>query len=186
MINRKRFIVVCATATLLSVMFFFVLCMSTGCSKENNDNVSSGKTTAEINFNKGKKLYNEHRYADAIEYLKKAAEQGHHDAQTLLGDYYFEKRNGLDYSEALEWYEKASKTGEHTKETGQRIFMCFFLQEANKGDRIAQFYVFCAYEDGIYVKQDKEEAKKWLKKAADSGHPDAKSILKTRRMLGQE
>lgn len=175
--KRNKLVVVCVTAAVFAILLFSVLVMGAGCSGDE-------KTNTESNYDKGRKAYEEHRYTEAVEYLLKAAEQGHHDAQEKLGEFYYEKGGEQGFSEALAWFTKAAKTGTLSKENKERAFMCAYFQEAYKGNPVAQYYIFVAYEGGVYIKQDKEEARKWLRKAADSGHPEAKSILETREKFG--
>ena len=62
-------------------------------------------------------------YSEAVEWFRKAAEQGYADAQIYLGNCYY---NGWcvpqDYSEAVKWYRKAAEQGnEYAKEQLQRL-----------------------------------------------------------------
>ena len=175
--NRNELIGVPATVALVTVMIFSVLSMGAGCSGDE-------KSKTDSNYDKGKKAYDEHRYTESVDYLLQAAEQGDHEAQIELGELYYEKGSEQGFSEALAWFTKAAKTGTLSKENKERAFMCTFFQEAYKGNSVAQYYVFLAYEGGVYIKQDKEEARKWLKKAADSGHPEAQLILEMREEFG--
>jgi len=51
------------------------------------------------------------------------------------------------------------------------------LEEANSGDAEAQYGVGIKYLNGQGVKQDRKEAKRWLKQAAASGHEAAQDKL---------
>ena len=93
---------------------------------------------------------------EAMKWFRKAAEQGHIDAHTFLGDMYFQG-DGVpqDYAEAVEWYRKA----------------------AEQGDDVAQFKLGQMYEEGKGVQKDMTEATKWIRKAAEQGHEYAKEWL---------
>ena len=51
-------------------------------------------------------------YAEAVKWYRKAAEQGHAEAQYLLGVMY-NNGNGVikDFQEARKWYQKAAEQG---------------------------------------------------------------------------
>ena len=62
-------------------------------------------------------------YSEALEWFRKAAEQGYADAQCNLG-YCYDKGQGVpqDYSEAVKWYRKAAEQGnEYAKEQLQKL-----------------------------------------------------------------
>ena len=100
---------------------------------------------------------------EAIQWYRKAAEQGHIDAQrslgfaqSFLGHCYF---NGdvvkKDKSEAVKWYRKAAECG----------------------DSQAQYDLGRCYYEGDGVKMDKTEAVKWYHKAAEHGHDKAQRAI---------
>ena len=95
-------------------------------------------------------------YGKAVEYFRKAAEQGNANAQYNLGWCY---RNGRgvtqDYNESVRWYRKA----------------------AEQGDADAQNDLGWCYETGRGVTQDYNEAVRWYRKAAEQGHAYAQSNL---------
>jgi TPR repeat protein len=93
---------------------------------------------------------------EAMKWFRKAAEQGHLDAHTFLGDMYFQG-DGVpqDCAEAVEWYRKP----------------------AEQGDDVAQFKLGEMYEEGKGVQKDMTEATKWIRKAAEQGHEYAKEWL---------
>jgi TPR repeat protein len=70
-----------------------------------------------------------------------------------------------------EGFEAASKGSYNTA-------LVEFQIAAEKGDVRAQYSLGIMYFDGIGVKKDHDIAVKWLKKAADKGHPAAQQILK--------
>ena len=87
---------------------------------------------------------------------RRAAAQGHADAQYWLGIVY---SNGLgvsaDASEAAKWYHRAAERG-HAK---------------------AGFELGHMYAVGRGVPQNSREADKWYRRAAEQGHTEAKSFL---------
>lgn len=94
----------------------------------------------------------------ALEWFKKAAEQGDAHGQYLLGQMYTEGKGGLKESEqmAVEWYEKS----------------------ANQGYAPAQYYLAILYLTGIDgIEKDQDKAFELLKKAADQGYQDAVNLL---------
>ena len=95
--------------------------------------------------------------AKAVEWLRKAAKQGHADAQSNLGWMYQEGR-GVSQSdtEAVKWYRKAAK----------------------QGHADAQFNLGWMYQKGRGVSQSDTMAAKWYRKAAEQGDKDARKALR--------
>ncbi|MDO5296135.1 MAG: tetratricopeptide repeat protein, partial [bacterium] len=95
-------------------------------------------------------------HTKAIEWLRKAAEQGNARAQNTLGLTY---NNGQgveqDYNKAVEWYRKA----------------------AEQGNIMAQFNLGVMYENGQGVEQDYNKAVEWYRKAAAQGNAMAQNNL---------
>jgi len=96
-------------------------------------------------------------YTETIRWYRKAADQGHAKAQTVLG-YMYDDGLGVpkDYAEAVRWYRKAADQG---------------LPEA-------QHALGNSYFSGQGVPQDCAAAKRWYQKAADQG------VGYSQRMLG--
>jgi hypothetical protein len=93
---------------------------------------------------------------EAMNLFRKAAEQGHIDAHTFLGDMYlFGEGVPQDYAEAVKWYRKV----------------------AEQGDDVAQFKLGEMYKEEKGVPKDMTEATKWIRKAAQQGHEYAKEWL---------
>jgi len=94
--------------------------------------------------------------AKAVEWYKKAAEQGHAKAQFNLGVDY---SNGIgvakDEAEAVKWYQKA----------------------AEQEDAEAQYNLGVCYLNGAGVAKDDEEAVKWFRKATEQGNADGQNNL---------
>lgn len=94
--------------------------------------------------------------AEAVKWLRKAAEKGNVRAQYNLGMMY-DKGDGVpkNLKEAAGWYRKA----------------------AEKGHVQSQFNLGLMYTNGEGVPKDRKEAVKWLRKAASKGHPNARKLL---------
>ena len=97
-------------------------------------------------YSKGKGVPQD--YAEAVKWLRKAADQGVADAQFNLGLLYL-GGDGVNqnYAEAAKWCRKA----------------------AEQGDVDAQFNLGLMYLKGDGVNQNYAEAAKWFRKAADQG-----------------
>ena len=93
---------------------------------------------------------------EAVRWHRKAAEQGHAEAQYGLGIRYA-RGEGVDqdYVEAVRWYRKA----------------------AEQGHAEAQYGLGIRYARGEGVDQDYVEAVRWYRKAAEQGHIDAKLAI---------
>ena len=119
------------------------------------NNPDTNLSPDELN-SRGVSHYNKQEYEQAVDFFRKAAEQGHTDAQFFLGLCY-EVGRGVtkDYNEAIKWYRKA----------------------AEQGNTIAQCNLGVCYENGHGVIQDYKEAAKWYRKAAEQGDADAQYIL---------
>ncbi len=88
-----------------------------------------------------------------MKWYRKAAEQGHAEAQQNLGVMYANGQGvAEDYGEAMKWYLKA----------------------AEQGDAHAQSILGFMYSEGQGVSQDYVRAYMWLSLAAKRDHEDAK------------
>jgi len=107
-------------------------------------------------FNIGQCYHSLHDYTQAAYWYRKAAEQGHVNAQFSLGAFY---GNGMgvkqDYEQAFYWYRKA----------------------AEQGQVEAQYIVGACYIDGLGVKEDQAQAFYWYRKAAEQGLGNAQGML---------
>jgi TPR repeat protein len=125
---------------------------------------AAGKGDAEAQNNLGW-MYNDGKgvakdKVEADKWFRKAAEQGHIDAQFWLGHMY----SSILFSngeEAVKWYRKA----------------------AEQGEILAQYYLGLMYYKGELIEEDIEEAVKWLRKASEQGDIDeyagkARDVLK--------
>jgi len=101
----------------------------------------------------------------AVEWYRKAAEQGHAGAQYMLG-WCYENGDGVsqDNVKRVEWYRKAAEQG-HAR---------------------AQFALGRHYFYGSGgVPQDYTKAAQWYRKAADQGETDAKELLDILKNMGK-
>ena len=63
-------------------------------------------------FKSGKRAYEENKYAAALKILKPLAENGHAEAQLVLGDMYnIGKGVRQDNSQAIHWYRESAAQG---------------------------------------------------------------------------
>jgi TPR repeat protein len=107
-------------------------------------------------FEDAGRAYDHGDYATAARLYRTWAEQGHGNAQDLLGAMY-EHGVGVaqDYGEAARWYRKA----------------------ADQGYPSPQNSLGAAYYTGHGVAQDYAKAWKWYRRAADQGHAKAQYNL---------
>lgn len=107
-------------------------------------------------YNKGKSLYDNGTYYEAVTWLRKAADLGHAESQYLLSRcYYYGQGVNLDHFEEAKLLRKAA--------------------EMNHID--AQYWLGICYYHGEGVGKDYAEAAKWWYKAALQGHIWAQSNL---------
>ena len=131
-------------------------------------------------------------YKEAVEWYRKAAEQGDATAQCNLG-YMCNKGEGVkqDYKEAVEWYRKAAeqgfakaqsslgtmyKHGQGAKQDYNEAVM-WYRQAAEQGCANAQCNLGRMYYEGQGVKQDHKQAIAWCRKAAEQGYAEAQCIV---------
>src|SRR6266700_3359375 len=94
-------------------------------------------------------------FAEAVNWFRKAADQGHAVAQFSLGVVY-KKGRGVEKNEreAVAWFRKA----------------------AEQGDTAAQSDLGAMYRDGRGVEKNAREAVAWFRKAADQGYAPRNAI----------
>lgn len=182
---------------------FFALFSTTIVSAQNTESLSGfiSLTPDEMN-SKGVALYKSGQYVEAVQFFKKAAEQGNALAQYNFG-YCYEKGYGIEKNEeeAIKWYRKAAEQGYHNAqfEVGFYEFakgvldamfsdieeatyhykeaFKWYLKAAKQGHIEAQYQVGYCYEFGKGTAKNLDEAIKWYKKAAEQGHMEAKEVL---------
>lgn len=139
---------------------------------------------ANDNYDYALAAFQQARYPEGIEFLKKAALQGDYKAQNDLGMLY---HKGLyvprDYKEALKWYRKSANQdypfamlnigllyykGSGVQQSYPKA-RSWFLRAARKGDPDAQFNLGVMYQNGSGVKPDIYKAYVWYAIAAING-----------------
>ena len=112
---------------------------------------------ASDNYFEGKMAFDTQNYKEAIQLWSESAEQGHPEAQGLVGGMY---HAGLgvtkNYERAMDWYRKA----------------------ARKGVAQAQLGIGNLYGDGLGVKKDFVMARMWFAISANGGNDRAEYNLK--------
>jgi len=154
----------------------------------------SGHDAGQEYLEKGKAAEKRKDYSEAMEWLRKAADQGNTDAQVRIGVHYV---RGLgvpkDYGEAMRWYRKAADQGNalaqynigELYENGLGVpkdygeAMQWYRKAADQGNAVAQNNIGQLYERGQGVTQDYGEAMRWYHKAADQGNAAAQSNIGT-------
>lgn len=97
--------------------------------------------SAAAGFDEGVQAYNSGDYAKALAEFKPLAEQGHADAQFIMGRLYHEGYGvARDQAEAAKWFRKA----------------------AEQGNSSSQYYLGLLYEKGDGVAKDLVAAHMWL------------------------
>ena len=127
-------------------------------------------------------------YAEAAKWYRKAADQGHADAQFSLGLMYASGRGVTQKdTQGTMWFRKAAST-QHTlfdlmDRNGQGVSQDYaeavkwYRKAAEQGHAKAQFNLGVMYDNGQGVSQDDAEAAKWFRKAAEQGYADAQFNL---------
>jgi hypothetical protein len=106
-------------------------------------------------FKKGLAFYNEHKLGKAIRLFRKAAKQGHAEAQLYMGNCYQFGQGvfAFDHEKAIEWY----------------------LKSAKQGNAAAYYYLGTCYEWGDYgAPKNENEALKCYQKGMELGSKAAK------------
>ena len=130
---------------------------------------------------------------EAASWYRKAADQGHADAQFSVGLFYAEGAGGLQKDErsAVEWYRKAAAQGQAKAQHGlgfmylngrgvaqdQQIGAEWVRKAAEHGNAEAQADLGVLYQRGAGVTKDRSLAADWFRKAADLGNVDAQARL---------
>ena len=135
---------------------------------------------------------NGYRPAEAVKWLRRAAEAGDADAQSNFGELY---RRGdhvpQDFTMALKWFRLAAAQGDTGAQGGLGLMYNLGMGVphndaeaakwhrlvAEKGDEYSQFELAHFYLAGAGVPQDFVEAAKWFRLSAEQGHGGAMSEL---------
>ena len=162
-------------------------------SQQTSTSKSATALSPEEIYQNGLEHYDKQNYAEAVKWIRKAAEQGFAAAQNNLGEcYYYGQGVTKDYYEAVKWYRKAAEQGYATAQCnlgycydkGQGVTQDYYeavkwyRKAAEQGHARAQNNLGACYEDGQGVTKNITEAVKWYRKAAEQGHEKAKNNLK--------
>lgn len=122
--------------------------------------------------------------AQAVLWLRKAAEQGNVAAQVELGVVF---DNMQDYAQAFTWYSKAAEQGNARGE--YNLGLCYlngesvpkdssralelFRKAADQDDPLGQHELGVMYQDGVGVRQDYAQAADYFRKSAIQGFAES-------------
>ena len=130
------------------------------------------------------------RYGVALRLLRRPANNGHAEAQTLLGTLYYRGWGvGRSYHEAANWYRRAAQRGRPDAQTylgvmtqrglgvlkDPKAAARWYRKAAALGNLNAQFYLAELYFNGTGVTRNLSTAAKWYRKAAERGHSRAQT-----------
>ncbi len=107
----------------------------------------------------GLKAYQRQDIISAMDYLKRAADEGHPKAQSLLG--------------AI--YDKAEEN---------ELALLYYRSAAQQGDPAGQYGLAAMYANGDGLNQNYAKAVEWLNKSADKGFGPAVDALTTAYLQG--
>ncbi len=140
---------------------------------------------AEAQYELGNKYYyEEDEGEEAVEWYRKAAEQGNTDAMLCLGLCYAQGKGvPQDLAEAVRLYRKAAEYGNATAQfcfgncylygTGvpndYEEAVSWFRKAAKQDYGGAQYNLGVCYNNGIGVLQDSDKANYWFRKAEENG-----------------
>ena len=114
----------------------------------------------------------------AVEWWRKAADQGEYRAMYWLGMAY-ERGDGVakDDWKALELFRRSDDAD--WDPASQKLYSLAktYRVDAEKGNPSAQFFMGVAYENAYGVERDFAKAAEWYRKAAERGHPGSIKIL---------
>ncbi len=124
--------------------------------------------------------------AEAVVWWRKAAELGHADAQYNLALCYARGKGvAKDGAAAEYWCRKTVAQGHHGAESLEGEIasvkmadaMDSLRQRAEQGDAAAQFELASRYAEGRNIERDEAQAELWYRRAAASGHAEAKAKI---------
>ena len=121
---------------------------------DSGNQAAHARRSAEECFDRGLQYDDAGNHVDALEWYRKAADQGYAVAQVILG-WHYHTGEGVpqDDAEAVRWFRLAT----------------------DQGHAQAQYRLGVAYRDGDGVRQDYVEAHKWFDLAA-SQHPSGRKL----------
>jgi len=190
---------------LISLMFIAVLFplsfVAANSEKSPKEIIEAAKSgDAESQATLGSTLFSIEKYPEALEWLTKAAEQGHVDSQLILFGMY---AKGLgtkkDETNAVYWLHKAAIAGNPLAQSqlglsyslGKGIKQDYkeaykwLLKSAEQNYTKAQNLIGYMYFRGDGVNQDFDKAAAWMRKAANKGDLDSQVFLGTLSLMGE-
>ena len=158
------------------------------------DAAADRENTANDYFEKASVFAARKDYAEAVKWLKKAADLGEPNAQYNLGLFYYNGQGvKQDFEEAVKWLKKAA--GQSVVFAQYNLGVCYYggqgvkqdYAEAVKWFRLAadqefpaaQYNLGLCYATGKGVKKNRSEAKKWFRRAAELGNASAQKALES-------
>lgn len=119
----------------------------------------------------------------AIEWYKKAADQGDYSAMVILDDIRTrETAKSSDGHSSVAWNYSA-RIKETTEKNPRAVFQMYYDQ-AQAGSAAGQYNLAYAYSKGIGVPKDEEKASYYLRKAADQGDTESLMWMGSRYFFG--
>ena len=122
----------------------------------------------------------------AVEWWRKASDQGEYRAMFWLGTAY-ERGDGVakDDWKALELFRRSDDAGWEPASDKLNTLAKTYRADAEKGDASAQFFMGVAYENSYGVERDFTQAAEWYRKAAEQGHVGAQAYWGYSLLQGQ-
>lgn len=123
----------------------------------------------------------EQNHVEAVKWFRRAVDSGHTEAMVHLGRHYrFGTGVPKDLSEAGKWFRMAADRGEPAgtlnlgwvcghEENDQTAALKCFREAAKQGLTEAMYELYLCYWNGKGVAEDQDEAKRFLKLAAEGG-----------------
>lgn len=140
---------------------------------------------------RGQEFYAKDKLQAAV-WFRKAAEQGHAEAQYRLAEMYAGGEGvGFSLKQALKWFRRAAEQGNaaaqykmgilcmegETRPPDMAQAMEWFRKAAEQGSAEAQYNLGVMYAGGEGVPPDMAQALKWFRKAAEQGNAAAQNYL---------
>ena len=141
-------------------------------------------------------------WAEAFTWARRAAEQGHPEAQMLLAELYYEGRGAVrSVATALIWLEKSARSGHPAAQSrlgdlyaqGLEVdsdpaqAVGWYLKAARQGDLDSRRQLVLAYDQGWPgVGEDPARAIYWAAAAAESGRAEDQVVLAELLALGED
>lgn len=150
---------------------------------------ASGGTTANDAYMLGMSYQLSNDFEQAVYWYKNAAEQGHIQAQSSLGDIFLNGGEGVepDAVEALRWHLSAAQLGDESSQVTVGMMYAegfgteqdyhnarhWFHEAASQGSAAGMFNLGIIHDYGYGVPIDRIAAFSWYKMAAGQGSADA-------------